>query len=185
MGNRITRDSEVHSDGFDDICLAESGRELFASAVSVFLTLDPAKLIEGQKAEFEDILLVIRTPKKAPLLPRETVQSVSDFFPVDCVLYFYIDHVACKNVALSETSWLYRPRFICWYCKLVMNCPCLVDINVLKPSLTCEAVIFGPRCIKMFSFIAHNTKPVSAVTPPAVDHQYQLGMFPSNGLFND
>ena len=39
---------EVHSDNLNELSVVESDRELFASIVSVFSTLDPEKLIERQ-----------------------------------------------------------------------------------------------------------------------------------------
>lgn len=78
---------EVHADNLDDLCVVESDRELFASAVSVFPTLDPVKSIEGQKSEFGLYFEYISNHDKAPLPPRETVQSASNFFVVDGVLY--------------------------------------------------------------------------------------------------
>ena len=72
-----------------ELSLVESGRELFASAVSVFPSLDPEKLIAEQKYEFEQCFAYLTEPKQAPLPRRETVQSASTFFLVDGVLYIF------------------------------------------------------------------------------------------------
>ena len=59
--------------------LVESDRELFASVVSVFPTLDPEKLIEGQKLKFRTYLKFLVDPNHSPLPRRETLQSASNF----------------------------------------------------------------------------------------------------------
>ena len=78
---------EVHSDSFTELSLVESDRELFASIVSVFPTLDPGKFIEGQKSEFSQYFKFLDDPDHSPLSRRETLQSASNFFVVDGVLY--------------------------------------------------------------------------------------------------
>ena len=44
---------EVHSDKLSELSLVESDRELFASVVSIFPTLDPEKIVKEQKFEFK------------------------------------------------------------------------------------------------------------------------------------
>ena len=78
---------EVHSDYLNELSLVESDRELLASIVSVFPTLDPEKLIEGQKSEFRPYFKFLDDPDHSPLPRRETLQSATNFFIVDGVLY--------------------------------------------------------------------------------------------------
>ena len=60
---------EIHSDNLSELSLVESDRELFASAVSIFPTLDPEKIIKEQKFEFKQYFEYLAKPKHAPL-PR-------------------------------------------------------------------------------------------------------------------
>ena len=67
------RADEMHSDNLNDLSLVESDRELFATIVSVSPTLDPEKLIEGQKSEFGPYLKFLDDPDRSPLSRRETL----------------------------------------------------------------------------------------------------------------
>ena len=78
---------EVHSNHLTYLCLVESDRELFANIVSVFPTLGPEKLIEGQKLEFGTYFKFLDYLNHSPLPQRETLQSASNLFIVDGVLY--------------------------------------------------------------------------------------------------
>ena len=77
----------MHSDNLNEINLVESDRELLASIVSVFPTLDPEKLIEGQKSEFRPYFKFLDDPDHSPLPRRETRHCGSNLFMVDGVLY--------------------------------------------------------------------------------------------------
>ena len=56
VGYRTTHHHHVHmkyTDKLSELSLVESDRELFASVVSIFPTLDPEKIVKEQKFEFK------------------------------------------------------------------------------------------------------------------------------------
>ena len=82
MGYRTTYHHRVHikyTDNLRELSLPESDRELFASAVSMFPTLDPEKLIKEQKFEFKQYFEYLAKPKYAPLQRKEFNTRVISF----------------------------------------------------------------------------------------------------------
>ena len=61
------REYELSASNLHDVAPVESDRELFMSAVSVFPTVDPAKLVDLRKAEFRPYFEYLRAPISAPL----------------------------------------------------------------------------------------------------------------------
>ena len=56
------REYELYAYNLHDVAPVESDRELFMSAVSVFPTVDPAKLVDLQKEEFCPYFEYLRAP---------------------------------------------------------------------------------------------------------------------------
>ena len=61
------REYELSAFNLHDVAPVKSDRELFMSAVSVFPTVDPAKLVDLQKEEFCPYFEYLRAPTTAPL----------------------------------------------------------------------------------------------------------------------
>ena len=61
------REYDFSASNLHDVAPVESDRELFMSAVSVFLNVDPAKLVDLQKEEFCPYFEYLRAPTSAPL----------------------------------------------------------------------------------------------------------------------
>ena len=59
------REYELSTSNLHDVALVESDRELFMSAVSVFPTVDPAKLVDLQNQEFCPYFEYLRAPTSA------------------------------------------------------------------------------------------------------------------------
>ena len=56
----------------DEIVPVESNRELFANAVSILPTVDPAKLLAKQKEEFSTYYDYLLSPHTAPVPPYQS-----------------------------------------------------------------------------------------------------------------
>ena len=74
------REYELSASNLHDVAPVESDRELFMSAVSVFPTVDPAKLVDLQKEEFCPHFHYLLAPISAPLSNGEPEYTKSDFF---------------------------------------------------------------------------------------------------------
>ena len=74
------REYELSASNLHDVAPVESDRELFMSAVSVFPTVDPAKLVDLQKEEFCQYFEYLRAPTSAPLPNGESKYTMSYFF---------------------------------------------------------------------------------------------------------
>lgn len=77
----------MRASNLDEFGLVESRRQMFAGAMSVYPTLDPTKLIQGQQAEFGQNFAFLRDPDSAIPPSRETKQSVSICFVVNYDLF--------------------------------------------------------------------------------------------------
>ena len=71
------REYELAAYNLHDVPPVESDRESFMSAVSVFHTVDPAKLSNLQKEEFCQYFEYLRAPISAPLPNRESMYTMS------------------------------------------------------------------------------------------------------------
>ena len=71
------REYELSASNLHDVAQVESGRELFMSAVSVFPTVDPAKLVDLQQEELCPYFECLRAPIPAPLPNGESKYTMS------------------------------------------------------------------------------------------------------------
>ena len=81
------REYELSANNLHDVAPVESDRELFMSAVSVFPTVDPAKLVDVQKQEFCPYFVYLRAPISAPLPNGEYKYTMSYFFLNEGLLF--------------------------------------------------------------------------------------------------
>lgn len=81
------RDYEVSARNLDEIAPVESDRELFASAVSVFPTIDVPRLLEAQTDEFGPYFDYLKLPKSAPVPSKQSEHTMSHFFLQEELLY--------------------------------------------------------------------------------------------------
>ena len=78
---------EPSASNLHDVAPVESDRELFMSAVSVFPTVDPAKLVDLQKEEFCQYFECLRARTWAPLPRGESKYTMSYFFLKEGLLF--------------------------------------------------------------------------------------------------
>ena len=81
------REHELSSSNLHDVAPVESVRELFMSTVSVFLTVDPVKLVDLQEEEFCQYFEYLRAPTSAPLTRGESKYTMSYFFLNEGLLF--------------------------------------------------------------------------------------------------
>ena len=81
------REYELSASNLHDVAPVESDRELFMSAVSVFPTVDPAKLVDLQKEEFCPYFEYLRAPISAPLPNGKSKYTMSCFFSNEVLLF--------------------------------------------------------------------------------------------------
>ena len=72
------REYELSASNLHDVAPVENDRELFMNAVSVFLTVDPAKLVDLQKEEFCPYFEYLRAPIPAPP-PNEEARYTTSY----------------------------------------------------------------------------------------------------------
>ena len=73
------RKYELSAFSLHDVAPVESDREFLMSAVSVFPTVDPAKLADLLKEEFCQYFEYLRAPESAPLPAKESKYTMSHF----------------------------------------------------------------------------------------------------------
>ncbi|CAB1105069.1 unnamed protein product [Ectocarpus sp. CCAP 1310/34] len=81
------RDYEISADSLNDVDIVHNDNELFASAVSLFPVLDPAKLRREQYKEFGPYIDYVKKPKTAPLPSSENKGTMSNYFLNENVLF--------------------------------------------------------------------------------------------------
>ena len=81
------REYELCAYNLHDVAPVESNRELFMSAVSVFPTVDPAKLVDIQKDQFCPCFEYIRAPISAALPNGESTYTMSYLFLNEGLLF--------------------------------------------------------------------------------------------------
>ncbi len=74
------REYEISASNLTEILPVESDRELFSSAVSVFPVVDPAKLIDQQRADFQPYFDYLDNPDANPVPRHQSKSSMSKFF---------------------------------------------------------------------------------------------------------
>ena len=82
------REYQLSASNLHDVAPVESDRELFMSAVSVFPTVDPAKLVDLQKEEFCPYFEYLRAPTSAPLPSGESKYTMSYFLLNEGLLFW-------------------------------------------------------------------------------------------------
>ena len=82
-----SREYELSASNLHDVAPVESDRDLFMSAVSVFPTVDPAKLVDLQKEEIYPHFEYLRAPISAPLPNGQSKYTMSYFFLNEGLLF--------------------------------------------------------------------------------------------------
>ena len=97
------REYELSASNLHDVAPVESDRELFMSAVSVFPTVDLAKLVDLQKEEFCPHFEFLRAPISAPLPNGESKYTTSYFFNDGLLLRSYLPgHLTKRSTFRDE-----------------------------------------------------------------------------------
>ena len=93
------RECELSACNLHDVAPVESDCELFMSAVSVFLTIDPAKLVDLQEQEFRPYFEYLRGPISAPLPNGESKYSMIYFFLNEALIFpsYLPDHLRKRS----------------------------------------------------------------------------------------
>ena len=81
------REYELSASNLHDVAPVESDRELFMSAVSVFPTVDAAKLVDLQNEEICPHFEYLRAPISAPLPNGQSKYTMSYFFLNEGLLF--------------------------------------------------------------------------------------------------
>lgn len=108
--SRSPRDYEVSAHNLDVIEPVESGRELFASAVSVFPVVDPSKLLSSQMEEFGPYFEFLKLPETASVPPKQSKHSMRHFFLRGNILFrsYLPGHLGrrsdCRDLLIVPTS---------------------------------------------------------------------------------
>ena len=100
---------QLSASNLHDVAPVESDRELFMSAVSVFPTVDPAKLVDLQKEEFCPYFEYLRAPTSAPLPNGDSKYTMSYFFLNEGLLFrsYLPGHLRKRSTFRDQTGSAY------------------------------------------------------------------------------